>query len=239
MSGSLEQLLVVQDLDTQITQLEHRRAALAERSGLSAAEAELATLTREHSALSAQRAELVVAQRDLEGQIGAVTERKGAIEQRMYAARGTSTRDLQAMDEEVRHLTERQGELEERELEIMVAQDPIDADLAALGQRSAPIQERVDALRAQVADEQAEIDRELAQAVPARTAAAAELPSALAERYEKLRVRLKGTGAARLIGHRCDGCHQELSAVEVDKIRAMPPDTMVTCDLCGRILVPV
>jgi predicted nucleic acid-binding Zn-ribbon protein len=50
---------------------------------------------------------------------------------------------------------------------------------------------------------------------------------------------MKGVAVARLIGHRCDGCHQELSNVEVEKIRALPPDTVVTCDLCGRILVPV
>ena len=42
--GSLDRLLVVQDLDTLITQLVHRRAALAERVGLTALEAELAAL---------------------------------------------------------------------------------------------------------------------------------------------------------------------------------------------------
>jgi predicted nucleic acid-binding Zn-ribbon protein len=53
-----------------------------------------------------------------------------------------------------------------------------------------------------------------------------------------LRTRLKGTGAARLIGHRCDGCHLELSSAEVERIRATTPDSVVTCDQCGRILVP-
>ena len=38
--GSLDRLLVVQDLDTLITQLAHRRAALAERVGLTALEVE-------------------------------------------------------------------------------------------------------------------------------------------------------------------------------------------------------
>ena len=86
---------------------------------------------------------------------------------------------------------------------------------------------------------QAEIDGELATARAERSAQAAELPAALSQRYEALRSRLKGTGAARLIGHRCDGCHLELSPVEVDRIRAATPDTVVTCDQCGRILVPI
>ena len=66
----------------------------------------------------------------------------------------------------------------------------------------------------------------------------AERMAALAARYETLRARLKGTGAARLIGTRCDGCHLELSSGEVEKIRALPPGEVATCEQCGRILVP-
>jgi len=238
-SGSLEQLLVVQDLDTAITQLQHRRAALPDRSGLTGLEVELANFNAGRVALMGRRAELVATQKDLEDQIAVVRERRTGIEQRMYAARGSSTRDLQAMDEEVRHLTQRQNELEELELVAMVDQEPIDAELATLSERSAPVAERATLLRAEVSVGQEEIDEELAQALPARDAAAAELPPAWADRYEKLRARMKGVAVARLIGQRCDGCHQELSNVEVEKIRALPPETVVTCDLCGRILVPV
>ena len=205
---------------------------------MTALEAELAALAAEEAALSARRAELVATQKDLEAQIAATNERRSGIEQRMYAARGSSTRDLQAMDEEVRHLNQRRSELEDEELVAMVDQEPIDAALAALAARTAPVEEKANVLRAEVAQGQAEIDAELATARAERAAEAAQLPAALADRYEALRARLKGTGAARLIGHRCDGCHLELSSVEVERIRAMPPDTVVTCDQCGRILVP-
>jgi predicted nucleic acid-binding Zn-ribbon protein len=121
----------------------------------------------------------------------------------------------------------------------MVDLDPVHALLTALDVREAPIEARAVELRAEVATAESEIDTELAAAATARAAEAAELPAALAERYEKLRVRMKGTGAARLIGHRCDGCHLELAPVEVERIRALPDDTVTTCDQCGRILVPV
>jgi hypothetical protein len=236
--GSLDRLLVVQDLDTLITQLAHRRVALAERVGLVALDVELAALAAEEAALVARRHELVATQKDLEAQIAVANERRTGIEQRMYAARGSSTRDLQAMDEEVRHLNQRRSELEEEELVAMVDQEPIDAALAALAGRKAPIEEKANALRAEVEQGQAEIDGELESARAERAGEAAQLPTALSDRYEVLRARLKGTGAARLIGHRCSGCHLELSPVEVDRIRAMSPDTVVTCDQCGRILVP-
>ncbi len=156
----------------------------------------------------------------------------------MYAATSSSGRDLQAMNDEVRHLTERRAELEELELVAMLDQDPIDAELAALRERTAPLAAQVEELRGQVARDQAEIDAALAEAVASRAAAAALLPTALSDRYETLRAHLKGTGAARLVGSRCDGCHLELSSVEVEKIRALPPGEAATCEQCGRILVP-
>ncbi len=238
MSDDLGRLLAVQDLDTSITQLEHRRAALAETSGLEAVEAELAGLAAERSEVAARRGVLTATQKELEEQIAGIGARRGTIEQRMYAATGSSSRDLQAMNDEVRHLAERGAELEELELVAMLDQDGVDAELAALAERMAPLEARAEELRVQVARDQAEIDAELASAAGARAAEAALLPAALSDRYETLRAHLRGTGAARLVKNHCGGCHLELSSVEVEKIRALPPGEVATCEQCGRILVP-
>jgi uncharacterized protein len=238
MTDALEHLLAVQDLDTSITQLQHRRAGLVETSGLAAMEAQLDTLEAERADAAARRAALAATQKELEEQIAGINERRGAIEQRMYAATSSSGRDLQAMNDEVRHLTERRAALEEVELVAMLDQDPIDAELVALRARMAPLADRAEELRAQVAKDLVEIDTALGEAVGSRAAEAALLPTALSDRYETLRARLKGTGAARLVGSHCDGCHLELSSVEVEKIRALPHGEVATCEQCGRILVP-
>ncbi|HEX4433435.1 MAG TPA: C4-type zinc ribbon domain-containing protein [Acidimicrobiales bacterium] len=238
MSDDLAQLLAVQDLDTSITQLEHRRAALVESSGLAGVESQLAALEVEQADAAGRRGVLTATQKDLEGQIGVISDRRGVVEQRMYASTSSSGRDLQAMNDEVRHLTERRAELEELELVAMLEQDPIDAELAALRERATPLEAQAAELRQQVAEAQVEIDAALAEAVSARGTEAALLPAALSDRYETLRARLKGTGAARLVRSHCDGCHLELSSGEVEKIRALPPGEVATCEQCGRILVP-
>jgi predicted nucleic acid-binding Zn-ribbon protein len=92
-------------------------------------------------------------------------------------------------------------------------------------------------LRAAVAEAQAAIDAELAVEERQRTEAADDLPEDLVARYERLRARLDGIGAAPLVGGRCGGCHLSLPATEVDRIRREPPDALITCDQCGRILV--
>jgi predicted nucleic acid-binding Zn-ribbon protein len=101
-----------------------------------------------------------------------------------------------------------------------------------------PLEARAKELRAQVEHDRLEIEADIASAVGTRAAEATQLPAALSDRYEKLRSHLKGTGAARLIKNHCDGCHLELSSVEVERIRALPAGEVATCEQCGRILVP-
>jgi uncharacterized protein len=238
-TGPLDHLLAVQDLDTSVTQLEHRQQGLAAALGLTEVEAQLASISAERARAEARRSELASALEALEEQIGTITTRRDSLETRMYAATGTSSRDLQAMSDEVRHLTERRVELEDQELSAMLDQDAVDAELRTLAEQARPIEAQADETRTQLAAQESEIDAALKEAFAARASEVAQLPTALIDRYETLRARLKGTGAARLIGTRCDGCHLELSSVEVEKIRALSPDQVATCEQCGRILVPV
>ena len=235
---ALEALVELQDHDTAISQLEHRKAALPERRELAGVVAALADVEGRASQVETSREALVERQRALEADIAASTSRREALEQRMYAARGTPARDLQAMDDEIRHLRERVDQTEEAELEVMVALEPLDDERAALESQRAALADEAGRLRAALSEAQAELDAELSAQIAARTSAADAVPRDLRDRYESLRARLGGTGAARLVGNRCSGCHLELPSMEMDRIRHLPAGTVVTCEQCGRILVP-
>ncbi len=230
-------LIRVQDLDTAIAQLQHRRGSLPERAELVAVEAALAALDGRGRELDGQRQELLGRQNALEEQIEGVAGRRRTLEDRLYGARGSAARDLQAMDEEIRHLAERRDELEEQELTLMEEQEPIDGELATLAAERGRLQSSAEVLRRAVADAETVVDAELAAELVARSELAAGLPDDLADRYESLRSRLGGVGAARLVGNHCGGCHLELPSVEVERVRRLPPGTVATCDQCGRILV--
>lgn len=234
----LERLLALQDLDTAVSQLQHRRAGLPERKELAGVAAARGALEGRMAAVRAERTELAQRQGELEQQIATATARLETLEQRLYAARGAPARDLQAMDEEIRHLRHRRGELEDAELEVMVGAEPLDAGLEAMAAEQARLDGQAAALAAAIEEAEAAIDAELGERTGARADVAARVGAELLGRYEALRARLGGTGAARLVGNRCGGCHLELPAMEVDRIRRLPPGTVVTCDQCGRILVP-
>ena len=233
----LEALLRVQDLDTTLAQLTHRRTALPERADLRSATDRLALLRHRAAELEAEQQALVERQREIERQVGAVVARRRSIEDRMYAARGPEVRDLQAMGEEVAHLDRRRTELEDQELELMEQQEPLEEELAGLRQDRDALQAATISLTAALHAAEAVIDAEVATMSASRAIEAEALPEALRTRYETLRTKLGGVGAARLVGNRCSGCHLELPSVEVDRVRHLPPGTVATCDQCGRLLV--
>jgi uncharacterized protein len=232
-----DHLLEVQDHDTAVDQLRHRRSSLPEQAQLVDVEARLAALEARAAELQVGRDELGLRQGALEEQIEASRTRQGELERRMYAGQVTAARDLQAMDEEVKHLRRHISELEDREIEIMEELEPIDGELESADRDRAALREDRDRLRRAIADAVEKIDADVTAQSAARLTAAAAVPADLLARYERLRTILSGTGAARLVGGSCGGCHLSLPAMEVDRIRKAPPDEVITCDQCGRILV--
>jgi predicted nucleic acid-binding Zn-ribbon protein len=232
-----ERLLEVQDHDTAVDQLRHRRSSLREQSELAGVEGRLAGLESRAAEVQAGRDELGVRQAALEEQIEVSRARQTELERRMYGGQVSAARDLQAMDDEVKHLKRHISELEDREIEIMEALEPLDGELATAETQRAALRQDRDRLREAIAEAMAKIDADIASQGEARLAAAATVPADLLTRYERLRATLAGTGAARLVGGSCSGCHLTLPAMEVDRIRKAPPDEVITCDQCGRILV--
>jgi len=237
MTETFERLLEVQDHDTKVDQLRHRRATLPERAELAELESRRAALDARTGGVRVERDERAERQATLEGQIEAAKSRKSELERRMYGGQVGSARDLAAMDDEVRQLTRHVNELENRELEVMEQLEPLDGELQAAEVERDGIDTRSGELRDVIAHTEKELDAQIDVELSARAPLAAKLPPELLSRYEGLRKKLGGTGAASLVGNSCSGCHLTLPAMEVDRIKHAPPDTVITCDNCGRILV--
>jgi predicted nucleic acid-binding Zn-ribbon protein len=114
--------------------------------------------------------------------------------------------------------------------------EPLDAQLAAFTASRAALDERGAALRAQIAEEEVAIDGELERARAERSSLVGAVDADLLAEYDDLRKRLGGIAIARLVGGSCGGCHLALSAVDVDRIKKLPPDAPAHCEECGRLL---
>jgi uncharacterized protein len=232
-----EDLLAVQDLDLAIDQLRHRRTHLPERAELKQVEAQRAALATEHAGAVAARDEVATRQAGFERDIAASEGRIAEIDKRMYSGEVSASKDLQAMATEIEHLKARVSKLEDSALEAMDEREPLDAAVADLEARDAALVELGERLRTAIGEAEAAIDAELATEVGQRADVAAVVPEDLLVEYERLRTRLGGIGAARLEHGTCMGCRMKLPATEIDRIKHQPPDALVHCDQCGRILV--
>jgi predicted nucleic acid-binding Zn-ribbon protein len=140
------------------------------------------------------------------------------------------------LQHELATLARRQTELEDAELELMEqreqAQSVLDDATGRLAtvrdQRAATERRRDEALAAIAKDE------EFRNA--GRRPLAGDLPADLIALYERIREQT-GMGAALLRAGRCEGCRLELSGSERGRFRSAPPDEVLRCEECRRILV--
>ena len=228
-------LLELQAIDTALAQLAHRTRNLPEHPRLQEQDERL-------QALSDERAKALVAVDDLDRDIARMERdveqvrlRAAKDQQRLDSGTG-APKELESLQHEIGTLARRQQELEDAELELMEqreesqgALNAIDAQLAALREeRAATEQRRDEALREITAEE----ERQRGERGPLT----ASLSDELVTLYEKVREQT-GTGAAMLRARRCEGCHLELSGVELSRFRSAAEDEVLRCEECRRILV--
>jgi predicted nucleic acid-binding Zn-ribbon protein len=141
------------------------------------------------------------------------------------------------MAADVDALRARASDLEDRILAVLDEREPLDGVVAGLEGELVALDRRRGESQAELAAAEQELDGEIAALAGPHQAAASAVDGDLRAAYERIRGRLGGVGAARLVGSRCDGCHLTLPATELDRIRHGSGDEVVTCEQCGRILV--
>ncbi|GAB2551899.1 zinc ribbon domain-containing protein [Leucobacter ruminantium] len=227
-------LLDLQDLDTGIARLRRRRQTLPERAELDALASEIAEARERFMEaqrdLDTQRAEI----ERIEADVRLVRQRRERDEQ--LIAVSTSSKEAQALQQELDTLARRLSDLEDRELEVMEIQETAQAAFDEAERVLSGVDGRRAAIQAKIDDAEAAIDRDLAAQTEERAGLAAEVQRDLLDLYEELRGRI-GIGAARLRGNVSEASNMSLAPAELGDILAAAPDELVFCPGTGAILV--
>lgn len=238
MADPLHRLLELQDLDIAADQLRYRREHLPDRAELAAASSAVTVIERRLTGLRATLEGLGTTQRRLEDEVGAIEARATAEDAKLYGGSITAPRELEALQAELAALGRSRSAKEDELLEVMEQAEEPTAEVERLVVERTALERSMTELVGRLGEDEAAIDADLGRNLVARAALADELPAPLLIRYESLRTRLDGVGAARLEGGRCTGCHLSLPSTELDAVRRAGPDTVVIHEECGRILVP-
>lgn len=231
---ALSDLLALQDHDILTEQVRHRRANLPEAAAVRDLELQRSALTGRRAELAAEQARLGHDQEALERDIDTSRAKQAELAKRLSAT--SVPREAQTLQHEIDTAHQRQTELEDRELELMEALEPIDAEVTDLDGRIAALEEQLTVARAELAGREAEVDAELATLAAARepiVAAAGEFVAS----YEKTRTQRGGIAVARLAHGTCDACHMQVSSSELQRLRQLPAGEVAECENCGRMLV--
>jgi hypothetical protein len=234
----LDALLVLQEHDGALDRLRHRRATLPERDALARGESDATALGARITTARAERDAIASEEQRIDDEVRSLAAKATEVDQKMYSGEISSPRELQSMQADIEQLRRHQRGLENRELELMEAREPLDVALADLESQREALAGELDRLRRTLADAEAVIDAEASDELAARRSVAAAIADALVAEYERCRTQAKGVGVARLVGTTCQGCHLSIPATESERIKKAADGATAHCDNCGCILVP-
>jgi uncharacterized protein len=229
-------LLELADLDAELSRLDHRRRSLPELEEYRRIEARDTELRDELAALEAAESDLRREQAKAEADVDQVRSRIERDRTRLDAGQVSSPRELENLQSEIASLIRRQSDLEEIVLDVMERQETAELRNNTLTQEESALTRQRDEVAARRDVALGEISEQEEKAGSLRASVAADVPGDLLDLYGKLRAQ-HGVGAAALRRGRCEGCHLSLNTVELAHLRAAPPDEVLRCEECRRILV--
>jgi uncharacterized protein len=228
-------LLDIQELDTAIDRLMARRRALESGEEAAAALAEANEAERMMGELRLRLDELSRDQMRFEHEIDSMSQKAAAEERRLYDGSVANARELDSITHEVDNLKKRRSDREDELLALMEVREELEAQERAAVQRSGSLRARVEEVGSLAADEIERLETELKEREEARAALAETVDAEYLELYEELRPQKKGVAAVALIDGVCQGCHEQLSSVYVDRLKRV--EGPKRCEHCRRILV--
>ena len=234
---SLEHLLQIQDRDKSIAALRHQKSNLPERQEIADLQEALSTLQKKKDFVSKELISKEDDQQRLEDEVNAIEERVSEQEANLYSGEVSAIKDLQAIQGDIAGLQERKRLVEDQIIVVMEQIEPLKTLFDQLEIEEKTNTEQQAELEAALLRKEQSIEKQIDDVEAERSELALDTSPALLEIYEKIRKQSGNIAVAQLNGMTCKGCHLDLPAVEVDRLKKLPPDQLVHCEECGCILV--
>lgn len=232
--GSLEALLDVQGVDSEIDRLVARRGSLLILDEYRQAHETLTGIEARLGEARERMREIGLGLDRAEGEMSLDEEKLQREERRLYAG-GLSARDATHLRDEVEMLRRRISDREDEVLALMERREEVEAEVASLEAEALGVGAEKRRLDTEISSEWSVIDAEVAELRARREGMAPGIDGDLLELYEDLRPTKDGVAVATLVDRVCGGCHLVLSAAEESQaLKGWPP----RCLHCQRVLVP-
>ncbi len=230
------EILELQAADTMADQLRHRRDNLPEREQLQAARNALVRWNEARMVTRKQIDELAATIEQAEADAAKIDTHLKRLNAQMKTV--IAPREAEALQHEIVTLKDRRSGLDDVELAALEEQARLDDELAELQAQEESLTATYLAADKETNEAETDIDGELTRIDTRLGSLRDAVDNKALKRYDRLRVQHM-IAAATMSGSRCDGCHLDLSAAEVDIVRdEAASGGLADCPQCGRLLVP-
>jgi len=231
----MDKLLALQGVDTGIDRASARRASLESGETLATARAEADRAEAAVGELRLQVDELGRDQLRFEHEIDSLTQKEAAESKRMYDGSVANVKELEALQHETESLKRRRSGREDELLVLLEQREELDGRVTGAETVAEGLRTEVDRTAMKAADELVAVTAELERLAAERAELTPQIDPELLELYEDLRRQKKGVGVAALVDGVCSGCHEQLSSMQLDKLKRT--EGIRRCEHCRRILV--
>ncbi len=230
-----DRLLELQSIDTAVDRLRTRRLQLESGAEATAARSEADDAENVLGELGLRLDALGRDQQRIEHEVDSLTQKSAAEERRLYDGSIVNTKELESLQREIENLKRRRSDREDELLAMMEEREGLEANAAVARNESDRLRTRSQETSSAGDAELTQIGIELETLTGRREAIAPGIDPDLLELYDDLRAQKKGVGVAELIEGVCQGCHEKLSAMEMDRIKHA--EGVRRCEHCRRIVI--
>jgi len=236
--SELEVLVELQELDTRLSQLDHRSKTLPEHGQLVTLKAEDENLQSSFKEIETDLSLLRQSQNDREVEIQQLEDKIAKATSSLYGGDMTSPKEAAALQSEIDSLLRRQSILEDQIIELMEKIEPYATEEGRIETARSACQEAISATTEKIAAVLLEIEDERDAVSNEQRGVEERAGNELVKLYEDNRKRMGNhTAVGRLVGTSCGACFLEIAAVEIDRIRRLSSDQPSECPECGALLV--
>ena len=232
-----DDLRALMEADRWIDRVVAQRTHLPESVELTALEIELRGLVKQLNEAQATLTPVRAAYEGAQSEGNRLRARAESLDKTLSNSTANA-RELAALQTELSHVRELLERSDDLELEYLIAVEPLDEAVGAVKAAAQPAAARRSELQSTIAELQSSLDDELETLRQQRAERAAAVAPQLLARYEAALARVGTSGAAQVVSGHCDGCRIALSPLDVDRWKAQPEGTFMTCPECGRLLLP-
>ena len=156
-------------------------------------------------------------------------------EEKLFGGKITSTKELEGYQEEIKILKEKNSEMEDRALEIMIEMEDKSKNLKSAREEMEKKKSSVEHMKNELAERIEVLSHNIEGLKKRKEGVISRIPEEYLKKYREVKNKKNGIAVAVIKDNSCSVCNMQIPTRDAEKMDDM--DKLYRCPLCGRIAI--